>query len=98
MLTITCSLFDYITNKWNQIIPRSLDDQIDRFAENVCISICVISVIPFTLCYDITYEIGKDCYRWKPEWEEKEEEKEEEKLLPPRRSARLAEKRAKKLL
>ena len=100
MLTITFSLFDYITNRWNQIIPRSFDDQIDQLAANVCISLCVISAVPFTICYDVGYKIGKDCYRCKPEWEEniEEIEKTKEDVIPLRRSARLAEKRAKKLL
>lgn len=90
----TFEALDYLNSLWNQYTAQSIDDHIDQFATNVCISLCVISILPFTVCYDIGYKIGNDCYERKPE-----EWKEEEKPLPPplRRSARLAEKRAKKL-
>jgi hypothetical protein len=98
MRVTTFIVVDYLNSLWNQPIQSSMEDRIDQFAKHVCISICALSVLPFILCYDIGHEIGNNCYQRNSEEEYEKEVEEIEEKAPPRRSARLAEKQAKKLL
>ena len=99
MLSATFEIINYLRNRWNRSIYSSIEDQLDQSIQNLCISLCIISVIPFTLCYDIG-----NCYI--PLWEREEIEEievteetpKEVPIVLPRRSARLAEKRAKQKL
>ena len=80
----TFYILDYIKDIWRE-------NQKDQFAKNICISVCMISILPFTMCYDLGYETITDCYRVEPVLEP-------EHFPKLRRSPRLAEKRARQEL
>jgi len=90
MLIVTFAAFNYLNTVWNQPNKQSIDDRMDQYVKNFCITLCISAVIPFTICYDIGHKIGKEYCR-------SEEVVAAEPVAPLRRSARLAEKRAKQL-
>ena len=73
MLSITFEVLHSLTRRWNQSVYSSIEDQIDQSIQNLCVGLCIISVIPFTVLYDIG-----NCYI--PLWEKEEPEELEEEL------------------
>jgi hypothetical protein len=87
MFTNTRSVVDYIKIQWNTFTkPISLDDTMDESIKRITISLFLITVVPFVVCYDIGYTIGAECTRSESPIPEP---------TPLRRSARLAEKHRK---
>lgn len=92
MFDITYSWIHYMKKAWTTPVPNTVDDQIDRSVKNISISIFVISILPFTCCYDIGYSIGSNYVQATPTIQKEDTTVE---AFVVRRSARLAEKRVK---
>jgi len=77
---------------WTDPVTNTIEDRIESSVKNISISIFVVSILPFTCCYDVGYAIG---YNYMQETPSVEKENTTVEAFVVRRSARLAEKKLK---
>jgi hypothetical protein len=92
MFDTTYSWMSYMKKVWADPVTNTIEDQIESSVKNISISIFVISILPFTCCYDIGYSIGSNYVQATPTIQKEDTTVE---AFVVRRSARLAEKRVK---
>jgi hypothetical protein len=94
MFDVTHSWMSYMKKVWTDPVRNTIEDQIESSVKNISISIFVVSILPFTCCYDVGYTIGYRCTQETPSIEKEDATVE---AFVVRRSARLAEKKLKSM-
>lgn len=85
MFDITLSMFYYIYHTVSE----------QNCTKSICVIASILSVLPFTFCYDIGYIIGTKYYAHSVATDVTPQIAQSAPIVPLRRSARLAEKRLK---
>ena len=92
MFTNTYYMKDYLQTMWEK------DGYIDHTMDCICMTFCVVMILPLVASYDLGYDLGTTCFKRRVEVDYEESDVEDEAPPPPsivpRRSARLAAKAA----